>query len=244
MSANASAHMPACRIDCPDLHAALQHAQYGPPARTVITLGERGSQAGKQMRCAGWTQAESKLLPAKQGPGPKGSVTIVRRFHFSSTLKRMSCIVKVLPIPAEHECRPRCLAARCKRSSLLHHLFMSRHCQGVREAGCVRVAHLAQGRAMVCTARVRTSHAVWQVEEGSELQNWVVAKGAPEVILQHLATVPANYESCYKSFAAQGARSAPMPSFTPCLQHACAWAQHRKMPHRGAGKPLPAELDR
>ena len=47
-----------------------------------------------------------------------------------------------------------------------------------------------------------------QVEDPatSDMEHWVIAKGAPEVILEHLESAPAHYQDCYKSFAAQGAR--------------------------------------
>lgn len=44
---------------------------------------------------AGWSQSEGKLVAPKQGSGQRTSLTILRRFHFSSSLKRMSCLVKV-----------------------------------------------------------------------------------------------------------------------------------------------------
>jgi cation-transporting ATPase 13A1 len=41
---------------------------------------------------------------------------------------------------------------------------------------------------------------------GSGSTVWVVAKGAPEVIEQHLASRPASYDAGYKRYAAEGAR--------------------------------------
>lgn len=43
-------------------------------------------------------------------------------------------------------------------------------------------------------------------EAASGPSYWVIAKGAPEVIEDFLAEVPAGYEANYKAFAAQGAR--------------------------------------
>ena len=42
---------------------------------------------------AGWTQADGQIKSPKEGE--REIVTILRRFHFSSGLKRMACIVKV-----------------------------------------------------------------------------------------------------------------------------------------------------
>ena len=43
---------------------------------------------------------------------------------------------------------------------------------------------------------------------GEAASTWVVVKGAPEVIEQHLASKPADYDAGYKRFAAEGARCA------------------------------------
>ena len=47
-----------------------------------------------------------------------------------------------------------------------------------------------------------------QVDRGSSAgaEHWVVAKGAPEVLLDFLNTAPAGYADMYKRYAAQGAR--------------------------------------
>ena len=47
-----------------------------------------------------------------------------------------------------------------------------------------------------------------QVDTGASgnVEHWVVAKGAPEVIREHLADPSADYASYYKTYAAQGAR--------------------------------------
>jgi len=45
-----------------------------------------------------------------------------------------------------------------------------------------------------------------QPSGGSGSTAWVVAKGAPEVIEQHLAGKPADYAAGYKRYAAEGAR--------------------------------------
>ena len=81
----------ACRNACTQAGNAccqmLTHQQPVADAHAVLMIG--------------WSQSESKLVPAKQaGEARAGAVTIVRRFHFSSSLKRMSCIVKVLPFNA------------------------------------------------------------------------------------------------------------------------------------------------
>ena len=46
---------------------------------------------------AGWSQDKGVLRSPKNGVNE--TATILRRFHFSSSLKRMSCIVKVCPQP-------------------------------------------------------------------------------------------------------------------------------------------------
>lgn len=127
--------------------------------------------------CAGWTQTDGKLHPAKQASGPREAVTIVRRFHFSSSLKRMSCIVKV----------------------------GSGACYFEVSVQCMSSWNLGTGMQQ---SSASSSRRCLQVENASSdtTEHWVVVKGAPEVILERLDDPPAQYESYFKSYAAQGAR--------------------------------------
>ena len=63
-----------------------------------------------------------------------------------------------------------------------------------------------------CMTQLHTWHAdrcmLGQVEKGgsSAPEYHVLAKGAPEVVQDHLATSSSSYASVYKEYAAQGAR--------------------------------------
>eukprot|EP00879_Flechtneria_rotunda_P011646 GHRR01012166.1.p1 GENE.GHRR01012166.1~~GHRR01012166.1.p1 ORF type:complete len:806 (+),score=277.48 GHRR01012166.1:722-3139(+) len=77
----------------------------------------------------------------------------------------------------------------------------------------VAVSHDKKTRATVVqryhfNSSLRRMSATLQLEEDGSSQPVPVAvmKGAPEVVRQHLATVPDNYDTIYKHFAAQGAR--------------------------------------
>ena len=58
------------------------------------------------------------------------------------------------------------------------------------------------------TSALKRMAVVLRVQQGGGTGSavWVVAKGAPEVIEQHLASRPASYEAGYKRYAAEGAR--------------------------------------
>ena len=65
-------------------------------AAVADSTSRPGHASSKSCLPAGWTQDKDngELRSPKDGGQPE-KVTILRRFHFSSSLKRMSCIIKV-----------------------------------------------------------------------------------------------------------------------------------------------------
>ena len=64
-----------------------------------------------------------------------------------------------------------------------------------------------------------------QVDRGSSSGpvHYVVAKGAPEVVQDHLDEAPPGYAEVYKQYAAQGARWGPCPAEgAMCLHVPCS----------------------
>ena len=166
--------------------------------------------------CAGWTQADGQIRSPKEGE--REIVTILRRFHFSSSLKRMSCIVKARPchctlsprssihpaellVPVSLARRADC---RCLLPTTASKQQLSLRLPAVAAHG--RMQPAPRSRALCCHCGLRVISV--QVDRGSSsgARHYVIAKGAPEVLLDHLASAPAEYAAVYKRYAAQGAR--------------------------------------
>lgn len=83
------------------------------------------------------------------------------------------------------------------------------HCRGDHVSGAtsagkesVQIMH----RFHFTSALKRMSTVVKVERTGQDASWWVLMKGAPEVVVTHLAAAPPHYERCYKQHAAAGAR--------------------------------------